>query len=301
MGGYQTGGQGMTKADELRKRLAGEALLEVPCCSDALSAKLIAEAGFPATFMSGFAVSAARLGMPDTGLISFAEMRDQLANICAAVPGTIVMADGDTGYGNALNAQRTVREYARAGAACIMIEDQVSPKRCGHTQGKRVVDREEARLRVRAAVEAARECGILVIARTDARAVLGMDEALDRCRAFQDEGADIIFFEAPESEREMEAACRAVAQPMMANMVKGGKTPVLPAKRLFDIGYRLAVYPMVPFAAAIHAMQQSLKVMREGAGSAVPEASFEEIKRVVGFPGYYALEKRFAGPVEGES
>jgi 2-methylisocitrate lyase-like PEP mutase family enzyme len=286
----------MTKADELRKRLAGEALLEVPCCSDALSAKLIAEAGFPATFMSGFAVSAARLGMPDTGLISFAEMRDQLANICAAVPGTIVMADGDTGYGNALNAQRTVREYARAGAACIMIEDQVSPKRCGHTQGKRVVDREEARLRVRAAVEAARECGILVIARTDARAVLGMDEALDRCRAFQDEGADIIFFEAPESEREMEAACRAVAQPMMANMVKGGKTPVLPAKRLFDIGYRLAVYPMVPFAAAIHAMQQSLKVMREGAGSAVPEASFEEIKRVAGFPEYYAMEQRFAGP-----
>ena len=287
----------MSKAEELRKRLAGNVLLEMPCCSDALSARLIADAGFPATFMSGFAVSAARLGLPDTGLISFAEMRDQLANICAAVPGTIVCADGDTGYGNAINAQRTVREYARVGAACIMIEDQVSPKRCGHTQGKRVVDREEARLRVRAAMDAARDSGILDIARTDARAVHGMDEALDRCRAFQDEGADIVFLEAPESEREMEAACRAIARPMMANMVRGGKTPVLPAKRLFDIGYRLAVYPMVPFAAAIHAMQQALKAMREGTESTLPEASFEEIKRVAGFPQYYADEKRYADPV----
>ena len=289
----------MTKADQLRKLLAGPTLLEVPCCSDALSAKLIADAGFPATFMSGFAVSAARLGMPDTGLISFAEMRDQLANICAAVPGTVVIADGDTGYGNAINAQRTVREYARAGAACIMIEDQLSPKRCGHTQGKRVVDRDEAVLRVRAAVEAARECGILVIARTDARGVMGMGEALDRCRAFRDEGADIIFLEAPESEAEMEAACRAIERPMMANMIRGGKTPVLPAKRLYGLGFRLAAYPMVPFGAAIHAMQQSLAAMRAGTEALVPEASFEEIKRVVGFPGYYALEKRFAGPVEG--
>jgi len=286
----------MANSGELRKLLAGDTLLEVPCCSDALSARLIAEAGFPATFMSGFAVSAVRLGMPDTGLISFAEMRDQLANICASVPGTIVMADGDTGYGNAINAQRTMREYARAGAACIMIEDQVSPKRCGHTQGKRVVDREEARLRVRAAMDAAKESGILVIARTDARAVHGMAEALDRCHAFQDEGADIVFLEAPESEREMEAACRAIDRPMMANMVSGGKTPMLPAKRLFDIGYRLAVYPMVPFAAAIHAMQQALKAMRSGNGPMVPEANFEEIKRVVGFPDYYELERLYADP-----
>ncbi len=286
----------MSKMQELRRLLAGDSLLQVPCCSDALSARLIADAGFPATFMSGFAVSAARLGLPDTGLISYAEMRDQLANICAAVPGTIVMADGDTGYGNAMNAQRTVREYARAGAACIMIEDQVSPKRCGHTQGKRVVDREEARLRVRAAMDAARESGILVIARTDARAVHGMADALDRCRAFQDEGADIVFLEAPENESEMEQACSAIARPMMANMVSGGKTPVLPARRLFDIGYRLAVYPMVPFAAAIHAMQQALKAMRAGTEVTVPEASFEEIKRVTGFPEYYELEKRYADP-----
>ena len=153
-------------------------------------------------------------------------------------------------------------------------------------------------LRVRAAVEAARECGILVIARTDARGVLGMDEALDRCRAFRDEGADIIFLEAPESEAEMEAACRAVERPMMANMIRGGKTPVLPAARLYELGFRLAAYPMVPFGAAIHAMQQSLAAMRAGTEAMVPEASFEEIKRVVGFPGYYALEKRFAGPVK---
>jgi 2-methylisocitrate lyase-like PEP mutase family enzyme len=283
-------------ADRLRRRLNAAELVTVPCCFDALSAKLIAAAGFDITFVSGFATSASRLGLPDTGLISFGEVRDQVRDICGAAPETAVIVDGDTGYGNAINAQRTVREYARVGAACVMIEDQISPKRCGHTQGKAVVDRGEAKQRIRAAVEAARQAGILVLARTDARAVIGFDEALDRCRMFVDHGADIVFLEAPETEDEMARACRAIERPMMANVLQGGRSPLLPPARLRELGFRIAVHPMVPFAAALHAMQNALAALRDNRPDAMPaEASFETIKRVVGFPEYYALEKRFAG------
>src|SRR5215813_13682733 len=170
----------MTPAQKLREVLVGPALEVVPGCFDALSAKLVADAGFKATFMSGFAVSAARLGLPDTGLISFAEMLDSLRNCASGAARIPLIGDGDTGYGNALNVQRTVVEYARAGAAAVMIEDQVSPKKCGHTRGKQVVSREEARVKIRAAVEA--RADILIMARTDARAVHGFDEALARCR-----------------------------------------------------------------------------------------------------------------------
>src|SRR5436190_7111058 len=151
----------------------------MPGCYDALSAKLVADAGYKVTFMSGFAVSAARLGLPDTGLISFSEMLDTLRNCCAATAIPMI-GDGDTGYGNALNVQRTVVEYARAGAAAVMIEDQLSPKKCGHTRGKQVVSRAEARMKIRAAVDACAEADILIMARTDARALHGFDEALAR-------------------------------------------------------------------------------------------------------------------------
>ena len=169
----------------------------MPGCYDALSAKLVADAGYKVTFMSGFGVSAARLGLPDTGLISFSEMLDSLRNCCSAAAKIPLIGDGDTGYGNALNVQRTVVEYARAGAAAVMIEDQVSPKKCGHTRGKQVITRDEARMKIRAAVEARSGVDILIMARTDARAVHGFDEALARCRDFEAEGADIIFLEAP--------------------------------------------------------------------------------------------------------
>src|SRR5688572_29010459 len=168
-------------AARLREALRRPGLLLMPCCFDALSARLVHEAGFSLTLMSGFAVSAARLAQPDAGLISFAELLDQLRGICAAAPELPVIGDGDTGYGNAINVLRTVKEYALAGAAGIIIEDQVSPKRCGHTRGKQVVSQGEARMRIRAAVDARREHDILVMARTDARSLHGMDEALDRC------------------------------------------------------------------------------------------------------------------------
>ena len=280
-----------TPAGRLRQALKQPGLITMPCCYDALTSRLIHEAGFPLTLMSGFAVSAARLAQPDTGLISFAEMVDSLRSICAAAPGLCVIGDGDTGYGNAINVRRTVREYAQAGAAGIMIEDQVSPKRCGHTRGKQVVARGEAKMRIRAAVDERADHDILSMARTDACGVLGFDEALDRCKMFVDEGADIIFLEAPETRDEMEQFCRAIARPCMANMVSGGATPVLPPRELEALGYKIAAYPLVLLSTAVRAMQQSLVALAKG--EAADEVSFDEIKRLVGFPEYYALEQRY--------
>ncbi|MBM3556949.1 MAG: isocitrate lyase/PEP mutase family protein [Alphaproteobacteria bacterium] len=277
---------------KLRSVLDRERPVVMPACYDGISAKLIAEAGITVAFMSGFCVAGSRLGMPDTGLISFAEMCDQLRNICNAAPGLLVVGDGDTGYGNAVNVRRTVREYARAGAACVMIEDQVSPKKCGHTKGKAVVDREEARMRIRAAAEEAKEAGVLIMARTDTRATHGIEEAIARSKMFVEEGADIVFLEAPETEAEMREACRQVSAPMMANMVPGGKTPVLPPATLAAMGYRMVLYPLLPFAQVIAGIKGALAAMRTDPARGA--ASFEEIKTAVGFPEYYALEDRYA-------
>jgi 2-methylisocitrate lyase-like PEP mutase family enzyme len=286
----------VTPADKLRKLMAAPNIEVMPGCYDALSAKLVAEAGFKVTFMSGFAVSAARLGLPDTGLISFAEMLDSVRS-CVSGAGTIpLIADGDTGYGNALNVQRTVLEYARAGAAAVMIEDQVSPKKCGHTRGKQVVSRDEARLKIRAAVDARRDADadILILARTDARAVHGFEEALNRCRDFEAEGADIIFFEAPETEMEMRRFCEAVQKPCMANMVPGGKTPILPPQELQRIGYKLALYPVVLMSSAITAMQAALAALKsDGRTPLPPSIAFADLQRLVGFPEYWERETRY--------
>jgi 2-methylisocitrate lyase-like PEP mutase family enzyme len=265
----------------------------MPCCWDALSALLIAQAGFAFTFMSGFAVSAARIGKPDTGLISFGEMLDQGRNICAAVDIPVI-GDGDTGYGNAINVRRTVEQYARAGFAAVMIEDQVSPKRCGHVAGKQVVGRDEALVRVRAAVDA-REAGsdILILARTDARATDGLDEAIWRAAAFADLGADILFIEAPASEAELARIPAKVGGWHLANMIDGGATPVVPRERLEEFGYRIAAYPVAMFGAAIAAMQSHLASVGRGRASG-SGLSFADIKRTVGFETYHELEGRYA-------
>jgi 2-methylisocitrate lyase-like PEP mutase family enzyme len=284
----------VTAAQRLHKVLAEPGIEIMPGCFDAISAKLVADAGFKVTFMSGFAVSAARLGLPDTGLISFAEMLDTLRNCCNAARDVPLIGDGDTGYGNALNVQRTVIEYARAGAAAVMIEDQVSPKKCGHTQGKQVTTRDQARMKIRAATDAKRDVDILILARTDARAVHGFDEALARCRDFEAEGADIIFLEAPENRAEMMRFCEAMQKPCMANMVPGGKTPVLPPKELQQIGYKLALYPVALLTSAIAAMQTALVALRpESETSLPPSISFAELQKVVGFPDYWTQEAKY--------
>ncbi len=284
--------------EQLRALLGEPGLLLMPCCFDALSARLIERAGFRLTFMSGFAVSAARLALPDTGLISFGEMVDQGRDICAAV-SIPVIGDADTGYGNAVNVKRTLRGYARAGFACAMIEDQLAPKRCGHTRGKDVVPRDEALARVRAAVDAREEgADLLVLARTDARAPLGFEEALWRARAFADLGADIVFLEAPADEREMERSCREVPVPCMANMVEGGDTPILPPARLEALGFRITAYPLTLLASATRAMSETLEALREGRP---PSAltPFAELRELVGFDRYDEEHRRYDPSAEG--
>lgn len=278
-------------ATALRELLARPGILTMPGCHDALSARLAEEAGFPSVFMSGFAVSAVRLALPDTGLISFGELVEQGRAICGAV-SIPVFGDADTGFGNALNVQRTVREYARAGFACLMLEDQIAPKRCGHTKGKAVIGREEAALRIRAAVEARADHDILILARTDARATHDLDEAIARCQMFRELGADIIFLEAPESVEEMARFCREVEGPKMANMIETGKTPLLPPEVLQAMGYKIAVYPLTLLNASIRAMREALVSLRQ---HQTPEnlLDFEQLKAAVGFPAYYAAEERY--------
>jgi len=280
-----------TAAERLRALLRRPGILLMPGCHDAMSARLIEEIGFELGFMSGFAVSAARLGMPDTGLISYGELVDQGQNICRAVSIPMI-GDGDTGFGSAQNIKRTVQGYARAGFACIMLEDQVAPKRCGHTEGKSVVARDEALMRIRAAVDA-RDGGddILIMARTDARACVDLDEAIARCRAFREIGADITFLEAPLNETEMRRYCADVDGPTMANLIEGGKTPLLPVDRLEEIGYKIAVYPLTLLNVSIGAMRAALRGLRAGGPTAV--MSFEDLKTAVGFPEYYAEEERY--------
>ena len=282
----------MNKTEKLRQLLAGPEVLALPGCFDALSARLIERAGFKAAFMGGFAVSASRIGVPDTGLISYAEMLDQGRNICAAV-ALPVIGDGDTGYGNAVNVQRTVQGYAQAGFACVMIEDQEAPKKCGHTGGKQVVGRDEAFARIQAAVDARDGgCDILIMARTDANATDGMDEAIQRARTFAEIGADITFLEAPRDEGEMRRYCAEVPGPKMANMVEGGDTPLLAPEKLAEIGYKIALYPLTLMLAGLKAMEDALGAMRDGAHP-VGLAEFAHLRDVVGFPAYYDAEKKY--------
>lgn len=277
-----------TPAARLRALLAQDALRVMPCCFDALSARLIEQAGFPLTFMSGFAVAASRLALPDTGLISVTEMLDQGRAICQAVDIPVI-GDGDTGHGNPANVRRTVEQYALAGFAGIMIEDQLAPKRCGHTGVKEVVDRTEALRRVRAAVDA-REAGadLVIVARTDARSALGLDEAIWRLRAFADLGADVLFLEAPRGEDEMARFRDEVAGIRMANMLEDGLTPLLPPERLAELGYRLAAYPLTLLSTAVAAMQTALGDLAAGRAPTARTA-FADLRRLVGFDRYDAL------------
>lgn len=283
-----------TNVQRLRTLLARDVCHVMPCCWDALSAKMIEQAGFEFTFMSGFAVSAARLGAPDTGLISFGEMLDQGRNICAAT-GIPVIGDGDTGYGNALNVRRSVAGYAQAGFAAIMIEDQVSPKRCGHTRGKQVVSRADAATRLKAAVDARNEgADILILARTDARKSLGLDEALRRVEMFADLGADILFVEAPQSIDELQQIPIKVPGIHMANMLEGGQTPLLAPEQLHAAGYKIAAYPLTVLSAAMKTMRDTLVKMK--AGQPVDDAllNFAEVRKIVGFDDYYRDEEKYS-------
>lgn len=274
-------------ADRLRALIAKGDLIKMPCCFDALSAKLIEQSGFDLTFLSGFGASASRMGEPDAGLMSYGEVLDQARN--AMHPLTIpMMVDGDTGHGNPMNVMRTVTGFARAGCAAVMIEDQVAPKRCGHTQGKSVVGRSEAVERIHAAVEARASHDILILARTDARREHGLDEALARAEEFAKLGADILFVEEPYSIEEMTTICNAVKGVHMANMLEGGQTPILPPDQLKEIGFSIAAYPLTLLSAAMKAMNAALADLAAGRSAQDHLLDFADLRKQIGFDAYHS-------------
>jgi 2-methylisocitrate lyase-like PEP mutase family enzyme len=231
------------RSRRLRQLLAGPDLFLAPGAFDCVGARLVEASGFPALYITGAGISMSALGAPDVAALSFGEILDRIRRICDVV-SIPVIADGDTGYGGPLNVIRTVREYERAGVSAIQIEDQEWPKKCGHEPGRKLVSAHEMRMRIQAAVEARRDPDFAVIARTDARAGEGLPAAIERARSYRAAGADVIFVESPQSEAELAEVGRAFPDvPLLANMVEGGKTPILPAERLQALGFRLAIYP----------------------------------------------------------
>ena len=277
---------------KLRNLIKNNSFLPIPSCFDALSAKLIEQTGFDAMFMSGFAASASRIGEPDLGVMTLTEVLDQLNNITDATT-LPVFGDGDTGYGNAMNVQRTVKSFAKIGCAGVLIEDQLSPKRCGHTPGKDVVSREEAFDRIRASVDAREEKDILIMARTDANHTHGIKEAIERAQIFHELGSDILFIEAPKTEDEMRLICQEVPGCKIANIVEGGLTPNLSMKELEDIGYNMAVYPLTALSSAMKAMVDSLNKLKTDDDRSSNLMSFKELRKRVGFDDYYEVSSRY--------
>jgi carboxyvinyl-carboxyphosphonate phosphorylmutase len=287
-------GQGRAR---LRELLAAPRPLVAPGAYDALSARLVEQAGFDAVYMTGFGTTASLIGRPDVGLLTGTEMVDNARRIVAAVDVPVI-ADADTGYGNALNVLRTVQLYEQAGVAAVQLEDQVMPKKCGHMSGKALVGADEMVGKIRAAVEARRDPDLLVIARTDAVAVLGLDEAIERARAFAGAGADLLFVEAPTSEDDIATVAgelRGVA-PLVFNWAEGGRTPPLPLDRIAELGFSLVIFPIGTLLAATAGIRSLLRTLeRDGIPSLDGLPSFGEFTDLVGLPEVQALEQRFAG------
>ena len=285
----------MNSRQLLKQLFKRDRLLVAPGCFDGLSARLVEEAGFEAAYLSGGAV-ARSMGVPDIGLVTMSEVIDRAAQVVAAVKIPVI-ADADTGYGNAVNLVRSVREFERTGVAAIHIEDQITPKRCGHLDGKEVIPLAEMEKKLQAALAARSDPDFLIIARTDARGVHGFDDAINRGRAFAKLGVDAVFVEAPQSEAELEEIPRALQDvPLLVNVFKGGKTPMLPVERLQQMGYRIAIYPSETQRAAIHAMRQALELLkREGTTEKMDDAltTFKERDKVVGLDEWQQLEKRY--------
>jgi methylisocitrate lyase len=276
--------------------LAQPEIVVLPGVYDGLSARLAQRAGFGAIFTTGFGFSASALGQPDFGLMTMSETMDRVRNIVAAVSVPVV-ADMDTGYGNPLNVTRTVRECVTAGAAGIILEDQLFPKKCGHMAGKKVIPAEEHAAKLRAAIDARGGDDLVIIARTDARAPHGLDEAIRRGRLYRDAGADVIFVEAPQSLDELRAIKAAIPDaPLFANMVEGGKTPLLTTGELQALGFSMVVFPisaLLAAAKAIESLYAELFAKKTTAGAIDRLTPFEEFERIVGVPELRALEERY--------
>jgi carboxyvinyl-carboxyphosphonate phosphorylmutase len=287
----------MLNTTRLRELLVQRDILVAPGAYDAFSARLIAQAGFPAVYMTGFGTAASVLGQPDVGLLTMSEMVSRAAALAAVVGDRPLIADADTGYGNPINVRRTVREYERAGVAAIHIEDQIWPKKCGHMEGKQVIPVDEMVQKIHAAVDARQDPDFVIIARTDANAVYGLEDALHRGRAYREAGADTIFIEAPRSIEELHAIAQAFPDvPLLYNWAESGKTPLLSLEEIHALGYQLVIFPVSMLFAATHALLELLEVLKQGRtplAFAERMATFSQFTDQIGLPDIQALERRY--------
>lgn len=286
------------KRQRLAERFRRDQLIVAPGVFDLISAKIVDRMGFDTIYMTGYGVVASYLGLPDAGIASYTEMVDRVGQI-AKMTTTPLVADADTGYGGLLNVQQTVRGYEAAGACGIQIEDQEFPKKCGHMLGRRVVPIEDMVAKIRVAVDSRSDKNLLVIARTDARTTLGLDEALRRAEAYLRAGADVLFIESPESVEEMQRIGRTFrGTPLVANMVEGGRTPVLDAKALQEIGYRLAIFPAIGFLSAAAALERAYTDLKQTGSSkavSVPLYEFKSFSSLMGFDWVAQFDQKYRG------
>lgn len=286
----------MTKAKTLRRLLNSGKIVMAPGAYDVWSAKLIEAAGFEAVYMTGYGVSASVIGKPDIGLMTFTEVALMAHNMAMALHVPLI-ADCDTGFGNALNVMRCVEEFEAAGVAAIQLEDQLMPKRCGHMEGKVLIPKEDMVAKIRAAVAARKDPDFVIIARTDARAVLGFEEAVSRAQAYVEAGADVIFFEAPQSVDEVKAVAATLKVPLLSNMVEKGKTPLFSTDELQAMGYRIVIYPVTALYAATKHIMETLSVLKqtgEISATTTYTCDFPTFNQMIGLAELRALEKSFS-------
>lgn len=280
----------------LRKLLSRKEILVVPGVHDGLTARIVETEGFNALYMTGYGTSASMLGKPDVGLLTLTEMAARASRLVDAVDIPVI-ADADTGYGNAVNVTRTVREYEKAGVACLQLEDQVAPKKCGHMLGREIISIEEMTGKIKAACDVRQDDELMIMARTDARTSFGINEAIERGKAYEEAGADIIFIESPETEEEMKQITSSFSVPVLANMVEHGRTPFLPVSVLEEIGYDLVIFPVTSTYVIAKAVSEVMKTLKEtgSTGNIVDEMiAFEEFNKLIGLPAICEIEKRYS-------
>ena len=285
-----------SKRRAFAERLKQKKLIVAPGVFDGISAKIADRMGFECLYMTGYGVVASHLGLPDAGIATYTEMSGRVAQL-SSITQTPLVADGDTGYGGLLNVRHTVRGYEAAGACAIQLEDQEFPKKCGHMLGRRVIAREDMAAKIKVAAESRDSKDFLIIARTDARTTLGLDEALRRAETYLRAGADLLFVESPESVEEMQRIGKAFDVPLVANMVEGGRTPVLSAAELQEIGYRFAIFPAVGFLAMGAALERAYSgLKRDGSSTAldVPLYPFKDFSALMGFDDVSEFDKNYA-------
>jgi len=281
--------------NRLRDMLRRREFVVAPGVFDAMSSMLAERVGFKAVYASGYWLTASYLGIPDAGIATYTDMLNRVSMVVRKSKAPVI-ADADTGFGGLLNVHHTVRGYEQAGVAAIQIEDQEFPKKCGHTPYRRVVSREDMVAKVRVAVAARTDPDFLIIARTDARSGQGLDEAIERGKAFAAAGADIVFLESLQSVDEMRLACKSIAAPMLANMADGGKTPIRSAPELAELGYAAAIFPSMAALAASAAVEHAMRVLlAEGTSDSpkIPLFPFDDFCRMVGFEEVWAFEERW--------